>query len=70
MKTRRERLKLTLHLRLKTSKDFKIVKKGPFRLSENPICCTISKNEGDPLETFKKIREKSRTVPKNQRGTL
>ena len=55
-KTRRERLKSALYLRLKKRKVFKIVKGGPFRLFENPVCCKISKKiEGDPLETFKKI---------------
>ena len=31
------------------------MKGGPFRLSENPVCCKISKKlRGDPLETYKK----------------
>ena len=53
--TRRERLKSELYLRLKKRKVFKIVKGGPFRLFENPVCCKIAKKlKGDPLETFEK----------------
>ena len=40
-KTRRERLKLALHLRLKKRKGFKIVKDGPLGLFQGPGCGKI-----------------------------
>ena len=39
----------------------KIVKGGPFGLFENPVCCKISKKlKGDPLETLKSCRKKTK----------
>ena len=38
--------------------NLKIVKGGPFRLFENPVCCKISKKlKGGPLGDIKKIRK-------------
>ena len=60
LKTRRERLKSALYLKLKKRKVFEIVKGGPFRLFENTVCCKISKKiEGDHLETFKNLKMKN-----------
>ena len=57
-RTRRERLKSTLYLSLKkTQCSLNLLKGGPFRLFENPLCFKISKKlRGDPLETFKKYK--------------
>ena len=38
--------------------NLKIVKGGPFRIFENPVCCKISKKlKGGPLGDIKKIRK-------------
>ena len=65
IKTRRERLKSALYLRLEKLKGFKIVKGGPFGLFKNPVCCKMSKKLKGPLETLKKFREK---VSQNRKG--
>ena len=52
-KTRRERLKSALYLRLK-KRSFKPVEGGPFELFENPVCCKISnKLKGGSFEDKK-----------------
>ena len=48
--TRRERPKSAL----KKRKVFKIVKRGPFRLFENPVCCKISKKMKETLWRYSK----------------
>ena len=55
-----------------------LLKGGPFRLFENPVCCKISKKlRGDPLETFKKYKnffgnifEKKRTRRERLKSAL
>ena len=64
MITRRERLKSALYLKLKKRKVFEIVKGGPFRLCENPVCCKISKK----IEGRQKISKKSKSAEKKSKG--
>ena len=62
-RARREHLMSALYLRLKKRKVFKVVKGGPFRIFENPVCCKISKKiEVDALERLKKFENFSRII--------
>ena len=83
-KTRRERLKSALYLRLKNRKTFfrkkisfgkcrtvpKNVKRGSFLIYKHAFCSKITKNsKGDPLGTLKKFRNKvSQCRKKIERG--
>ena len=58
-RTRLERLKSALYLRLEKRKLFKIIKEGPFGLFENPVCRKISKKEGGLWRHLKISKKKS-----------
>ena len=69
-KTRRERLKSALYLRLNRRK-VKIVKGGPFRLFQIQFVAKYQKKfKGDPLATKKFEQKKGHSAEKIQRGTL
>ena len=69
-KTRRERLKSALYLRLKKRKAFKIAKGGPFGLFETSVGCKISKNLKEGHFADKKIQKVAQCRKKFQRGAL
>ena len=71
-RTRRQRHKSALYLRLKKRKVLKFVKSGtPREFLKSSLLQNITTIEGGPFGDKRKLRKNSRTMPKQrQRGTL